>query len=200
MTRTRLIIAALVLGTLAGLALRAAGSPALDAVAAAVLPLGQMWVRALQMTLIPLIFAMVTHGIASAVAGGNGSRWIGTTLSLFVVAMIVTVILCTILTETVLAIWPIAPGALDGLLTGTAPTPVPGFAQQIVAIIPDNPVAAAAQGQIFPLVLFGLALGYEDLNDHDQLRHDPMMAILAGKLQARREDCAPVAGKVSSVR
>ena len=159
MTRTRLIIAALVLGTLAGLALCAAGSPALDAVAAAVLPLGQMWVRALQMTLIPLIFAMVTHGIASAVAGGNGSRWIGTTLSLFVVAMIVTVILCTILTETVLAIWPIAPGALDGLLTGTAPTPVPGFAQQIVAIIPDNPVAAAAQGQIFPLVLFGLALG-----------------------------------------
>ena len=97
MTRTRLIIAALVLGTLAGLALCAAGSPALDAVAAAVLPLGQMWVRALQMTLIPLIFAMVTHGIASAVAGGNGSRWIGTTLSLFVVAMIVTVILCTIL-------------------------------------------------------------------------------------------------------
>ncbi len=43
--------------------------------------------------------------------------------------------------------------------------------------------------------VFGIALGYEDLNDHDELRHDPMMAILAGKLTARREDCAPVAGK-----
>jgi hypothetical protein len=43
--------------------------------------------------------------------------------------------------------------------------------------------------------VFGLALGYEDLIDHDQLRHDPVMAILAGKLEARREDCAPVAGK-----
>jgi hypothetical protein len=43
--------------------------------------------------------------------------------------------------------------------------------------------------------VFAIALGYEDLNDHDDLRHDPVMATLAGKLSARREDCAPVAGK-----
>src|SRR3954465_4428829 len=41
----------------------------------------------------------------------------------------------------------------------------------------------------------GIALGYEDLNDHDDLRHDPIMAVLAGKLTASREECAPVAGK-----
>ena len=34
--------------------------------------------------------------------------------------------------------------------------------------------------------VFGIALGYEDLNDHDELRHDPVMAVLAGKLAARR--------------
>ena len=43
--------------------------------------------------------------------------------------------------------------------------------------------------------VYGIALGYEDINDHDELRHDPLMAVLAGKLEARREDCAPVAGK-----
>src|SRR3974390_1475690 len=43
--------------------------------------------------------------------------------------------------------------------------------------------------------VFGIALGYEDINDHDELRHDPMMAVLAGKLKAWRTDCAPVAGK-----
>ncbi len=43
--------------------------------------------------------------------------------------------------------------------------------------------------------VFGIALGYEDLIDHDELRHDPVMAILAGKLEARRSDCAPLAGK-----
>jgi hypothetical protein len=42
--------------------------------------------------------------------------------------------------------------------------------------------------------VFGIALGY-DLNDRDQLRHDPMMAILAGKLEARRADCAPRASR-----
>jgi hypothetical protein len=41
----------------------------------------------------------------------------------------------------------------------------------------------------------GIALGYEDLVDHDQLRHDPVLAALAGKLAARRADCAPLAGK-----
>ena len=41
----------------------------------------------------------------------------------------------------------------------------------------------------------GIALGYEDLNDHDELRHDPVLAVLAGKLEAQRSDCAPLAGK-----
>jgi len=43
--------------------------------------------------------------------------------------------------------------------------------------------------------VFGIALGYEDLIDHDQLRHDPVMAVLGGKLAAKRADCAPLAGK-----
>jgi Transposase DDE domain group 1 len=43
--------------------------------------------------------------------------------------------------------------------------------------------------------VFAIALGYEDLNDHDKLRKDPVMAVLAGKLAARRQDCEPVAGK-----
>jgi hypothetical protein len=43
--------------------------------------------------------------------------------------------------------------------------------------------------------VFGIALGYEDLIDHDQLRHDPVLAALAGKLAAKRRDCAPLAGK-----
>src|SRR3982074_647048 len=45
------------------------------------------------------------------------------------------------------------------------------------------------------VTVVGLRLGYEDLNDHDDLRHDPVVAGWAGKLEARRDDCAPVAGK-----
>ena len=44
--------------------------------------------------------------------------------------------------------------------------------------------------------VFGLVLGYEDLNDHDELRKDPVFAVLAGKLKpVLRTDCEPVAGK-----
>src|SRR6266516_5034 len=52
-----------------------------------------------------------------------------------------------------------------------------------------------AVGTLIGQRVFGIALGYEDLNDHDELRHDPLMAVLSGKLAARRGDCAPVAGK-----
>ena len=41
----------------------------------------------------------------------------------------------------------------------------------------------------------GIALGYEDLNDHDDLRHDPLLALLADTLEGRRKGCAPLAGK-----
>ncbi len=41
----------------------------------------------------------------------------------------------------------------------------------------------------------GIALGYEDLNDHDQLRHDPVLALLSDRLEAKRKDCAVLSGK-----
>lgn len=43
--------------------------------------------------------------------------------------------------------------------------------------------------------LFGLALGYEDLNDHDELRKDPLFGVLIGKLEPTRQDCEALAGK-----
>src|SRR5260221_11123108 len=42
--------------------------------------------------------------------------------------------------------------------------------------------------------IFGIALGYEDLNDHETLRHDPLMAVLAGEAWGRRPGCAPGGG------
>ena len=43
--------------------------------------------------------------------------------------------------------------------------------------------------------VFGIALGYEDLIDHDELRHDPALGVVLGRLEARRVGCAPLAGK-----
>ncbi len=73
-----------------------------------------------------------------------------------------------------------------------------GMMDRFASCFHDERRADLIEHEIATLVgqrVFGIALGYEDLNDHDDLRHDPMMAVLAGKLEARREDCAPVAGK-----
>jgi len=62
----------------------------------------------------------------------------------------------------------------------------------------DSRQAELVEHQVSTLVMqrvVGIALGYEDLLDHDELRHDPVMAVLAGKLEAGRADCAPLAGK-----
>ena len=73
-----------------------------------------------------------------------------------------------------------------------------GLSAKVAGCFRDGRAAELVVHKIQTLVaqrVHAIALGYEDLNDHDVLRHDPVMAVLAGKLAARRKDCAPVAGK-----
>src|ERR1700757_4752559 len=73
-----------------------------------------------------------------------------------------------------------------------------GLISRFARCFHDERRASLIEHEVTTLVgqrVFGIALGYEDLNDHDELRHDPLMGVLAGKLEARRADCAAVAGK-----
>ncbi len=73
-----------------------------------------------------------------------------------------------------------------------------GLVTRFAACFDDGRVQAQVEHTVEAMVaqrVFGIALGYEDLIDHDQLRHDPVLATLAGKLTARRQECAPLAGK-----
>jgi hypothetical protein len=73
-----------------------------------------------------------------------------------------------------------------------------GVVARFAACFDDGRAQAQVEHSIAVMVaqrIFGIALGYEDLVDHDQLRHDPVLAALAGKLQAKRKGCAPLAGK-----
>ena len=70
--------------------------------------------------------------------------------------------------------------------------------RRFAACFVDGRAQAQVEHSVATMVaqrVFGIALGYEDLIDHDQLRHDPVLATLAGKLRARRKGCAPLAGK-----
>jgi Transposase DDE domain group 1 len=73
-----------------------------------------------------------------------------------------------------------------------------GLVERFAACFDDRRSQELIEHRVSTLVgqrVFGIALGYEDINDHDELRRDPIMSVLAGKLEARRANCAPVAGK-----
>ena len=74
-----------------------------------------------------------------------------------------------------------------------------GLVRRFAACFTDRRDPRYVEHQVETLVgqrIFGLALGYEDLNDHDELRKDPTFAVLAGKLSpVLRTDCEPLAGK-----
>ena len=83
------------------------------------------------------------------------------------------------------------------LLLGTTDRAI-GLVDRLAACFTDYRKPELIEHRGAPLLgqrVYGIALGYEDLNDHDDLRRDPVMAVLAGKLEAGRSNCAPVAGK-----
>jgi hypothetical protein len=84
-----------------------------------------------------------------------------------------------------------------GLLLGQADRAI-RLTERLATCFTDTRVAELVEHSVGTLVMqrvVGIALGYEDLIDHDELRHDPVLAVLAGKLVAHRADCAPLAGK-----
>ena len=84
-----------------------------------------------------------------------------------------------------------------GLLLGETDRAI-RLTERFAACFADARAPELIEHTVDTLVLqrvIGIALGYEDLNDHDELRHDPVLAVLAGKLAAKRSDCAPLAGK-----
>jgi Transposase DDE domain group 1 len=73
-----------------------------------------------------------------------------------------------------------------------------GLSRQVAACFTDGRAADLVEHDLETLLaqrVHGIALGYEDLNDHDALRHDPVLGLVSGKLEARRSDCAVLAGK-----
>ena len=84
-----------------------------------------------------------------------------------------------------------------GLLLGATDRAI-GLVERFAACFTDGRAADRLVHEVTTLVgqrVFGIALGYEDLIDHDRLRHDPVLGVALGRLEARHGRCAPLAGK-----
>lgn len=168
MSLTTKVLIALVAGMALGIAISAAQSPALSALIPVIEPLGTLWINAIRMTVVPLVVGSIIVGVTSApdarTIGRIGSR----ALVLFIVALLAASVYAALVAPVLLALIPLDPSAVtalreSGMNAATAASEsvskIPTFAQWLTDLVPVNPVKAAADGAMLPLIIFSLAFG-----------------------------------------
>lgn len=148
-----LTFAGLVLGFVAGEAL--AGTPAMETLLGIAQPAGALWLRALQLTIVPLVVGLVYTGISQTLAAAGGGALARRAVGLFCTVLLAAGISSTLVVPALLGIFPIPARAAMALSGGAAEAgKVPGFSEILMAMMPDNIFAAAANGAMLPIVLF----------------------------------------------
>lgn len=152
------ILIALVGGLGAGIALAGMAPERVDAITGFVDPVGALWLRALQMTIIPLVVALLVTGIVTSVAAARAGRIAGWSIGFFFAVLWGGAIMSAFVTPLLLEMFPIPAAAAEtlvGSLTGAGEIgEVPAFSEFVKAMVPTNPVAAAADDAILPLIVF----------------------------------------------
>ena len=165
---TWIALAALIAGLLAGAAMAAASPTAAEPVLRVLEPIGTLWVNAVRMTIIPLVFSMLVVAVASSDSLRSMGRMGSAAVGFFLVTLLViagyTAVLAPILLGPI-EIDPAAAAALRATAEGSSQRigetvrNMGGFAQRLVELVPPNPVAAAASGAMLPLVIFTVIFG-----------------------------------------
>jgi Na+/H+-dicarboxylate symporter len=150
--------AALIAGLALGWAL--SGSAAAEPAGAIAGPLGAVWLRALQMTIVPLVAALLVTGIAQMMATASAGPVARRTLVTFFVVLAVGTVFAAFATPALLEVFPVPERAAAALAVETAAAqPVPGLGAFVESLVTDNVIAAAAATAMLPLVVFFVALG-----------------------------------------
>jgi Na+/H+-dicarboxylate symporter len=168
MSLTTRVLIALVAGLALGLLVSISGNPSLIASARWIEPVGTLFINAIRMTVIPLVVGSLVAGIAAApnpaALGKIGFR----AFALFVVTLLAGAVFAALVAPPLLGrivIDPVAQAALQASAAETAATTtesvqrIPGFASWLIGLVPNNPVRAAADGAMLPLIVFTLAFG-----------------------------------------
>lgn len=168
MTLTTRVLIGLVAGLGLGLVVARSDAPALTAAAVAIEPLGTLFINAIRMTVIPLVMGSLIVGVASTPDPRTIGRVGGRGLAGFVVVMALAVIFTAIVAPPILGLIPVDPAGAAALRAGAeasaqavsgAVDQIPSFGSWLVALIPANPVKAAADGAMLPLIIFSVLFG-----------------------------------------
>lgn len=177
----------LVLGLIGGLAIAFAAPQALPLVGTWVQPVGDMWLRALQATIVPLVAALLFTGVTQTLATASAGAVARRSLGLFLVVLAFSAGAALLVTPALIALLPIpaeAGEALRQTLSGKDAGPVPGVAEFLRSIVPTNVVDAAANDRMLPLILFVsvFALAVSRLERHQRDVMSTFFAALASAM------------------
>jgi proton glutamate symport protein len=182
------VVVALVAGLAAGALLGALDTPALNAIAPALEPIGTLWLNGLRMTIIPLIVAMLITGTASAAETAATGRIAARSMILFLVLLTAGATFGAIFTMLALSWVPVDPAAAEAFRTGashsaTAIPKLPGIREWLVNVIPSNPFKSASDGELLPLVIFSLFFGFATSRIDAELR-DVLLRFFRAVMEA----------------
>lgn len=177
------ILAGPIIGLVAGTLL--SGSAAGNEVIVVAQPIGKLWLDALTMTVVPLVFSLLVTGIVGAAGNAGGSRLAPRALAWFAGLLIGSCLLGAIVTTFLLHLWPVPAGAA-ALRTAAGPPPQIGStADWLTGFIPTNPIKAASDTAMVPLVVFALLFGFAITRIETALQqalHDVFRAIVQAML------------------
>lgn len=152
------ILTGLVLGGVAGLMISQSDSTLFANLPGLFAPLGSLWVNAIRMTIMPLLMALVVVAIAGQGRGGRVLAIGGKTLSLFIGLILLSSLFALLFAAPLIGLLQISSENSNVLLISSEVTaeraPLPPFKDWLTGLVPANPFAAAANGDILPLMIF----------------------------------------------
>lgn len=153
-----IILSALVAGMLLGIAIELLAPDAGSASLPYIEPIGLLWLNALKMTIVPLVVALLITGITATADAARAGKLAARAVAIFLGAIALSGTMSLLMTPLLLELFPLSTGAADALRSGlggsTEAAPSPTFADFLLSLIPTNPIAAAAETAILPLIVF----------------------------------------------
>lgn len=140
---------------------------------------GQLWLNLLRMTIIPLVVALLVTGIASLANAAAAGRLAARSIFVFAVLLVVATSYACLVLPLAYTLWPVDPTLSQNLIATAGPTPevtAPTIGEWIAALAPSNPIAAAAETAVLPLVVFALFFGFASTR-LPAAQRDPMIAF-----------------------
>lgn len=161
------ILAGLVIGFSIGTIL--SGGPSEDAVGRWAQPVGKLWLDALTMTVVPLVFSLLVSGVMNAASHASDAAVAARSLMWFALLLLAASLLSIGVTLLALQVSPL-PQAAHALPASAGPaSDIHLPSDWLGAIIPTNVVQAAASTAMVPLVVFALLLGVAATRIEDDL-------------------------------